>query len=130
MQDKDESIYSRNKHFSFERIHKSCSSNHNYSQILKKIAIEQKAVDEDCIYYQGVLSVTVDGSKYYPGELSVKVGNQNKVLGYIQLTNTYTNIEVKYNTSHHFVSILPSTKNHHSRRIYNTNNSITQLVVE
>ena len=40
MQDKDESIYSRNKHFSFERIHKSCSSNHNYSQILKKIAIE------------------------------------------------------------------------------------------
>ena len=34
---------------------------------------------------------------------------------------------VKYDTSHHFVSIIPSNKNHSSQRIPNSNNPITNI---
>ena len=73
MINKEESIDSGNRHSPFTNIGGWYSSNDNYSQISKGIVIEQKVVDIDRIYVEGVLSVTIDGSKCASSEEYVKV---------------------------------------------------------
>ena len=124
---KEEKNNSGNIHSSFTHNNESCSSNEKNSQISKGIAIEQNVVDIYCIYGEGILSVPTDGSKYLSNEVSVKLRNQNKAREYIKSTNTYKIIEVKYNTSHHFVGVIPSSKNHPSKIIYSTNTLIINI---
>merc|ERR1711957_150970 len=54
------------------------SKDNNYFQFSKGIVIGQKAVDEDCIYGDGILSVDANGSNCPSGQSSVTFGTNNK----------------------------------------------------